>query len=202
MASAYPESGAFKGLRGVDEARRDGVHANAVSGKLERTRARQHLEARLGGAVVGSAESGALGAPRRDIDDSPRLPLLHPMPREGLRDQERSLQIGVQHRIPGGFVHVEYPVGGIQPGIVDEDVETAERIHGRLHAGGDRPSVRRRRRPPPRFARCRISLPGPLGRARTGADRTSRRGRPRPGTAGRWQGPARSPRRSRGPAFH
>ena len=69
-------------------------------------------------------------------------------PARGLGGEEQTLQIRVEHQIPGLFGDLERRLPDVDARVVDEDVEPAiARLHRRINAVGDAlPSCERRAR--------------------------------------------------------
>jgi hypothetical protein len=69
-----------------------------------------------------------------------------------LRDEERTLGVGVHHEVVVGLLEVAGPLGDAHPRVVHQDVERTERRLGRRDAGAHRGDVgdvhRNRMRPP------------------------------------------------------
>ena len=74
----------------------------------------------------------------------------------GPGDEERALGHHVVLQVPVGHGGLQQRLGDRQPGVVDDQVDPAEREHGRVERGRrPRPRRRRRRRPRSRRRRCR-----------------------------------------------
>ena len=86
---------------------------------------------------MGGAEARPVGAARGDIDDGAGPFLLDQAPREGLENQEWSFQVGLKDSVPVRLVHLQHTVGGVDSGIVDQDIETVEPVPGRRQTRGN-----------------------------------------------------------------
>src|SRR5206468_4719935 len=62
-------------------------------------------------------------------DDGTAALARHHRPSRGLRAEERPLEIHVEDEVPVLFAHLEERDAGIDAGVVDEDVQAAERLH-------------------------------------------------------------------------
>ena len=97
--------------------------------------ARQPHQAGLGRGVSGvvrAAHRRVQPGDRGDVDDASVLSLQHLAP-GGLREQKCAGQVDVEHLLP---LVERHRLGALAPGdasVVDEDVDLAERLHGRVH---------------------------------------------------------------------
>ena len=138
---------------------RDRVDRDAVLLQLDRHRARQAVDARLGRRVVGLAEVAEHAAHARRVDDAPAAALRDDLLREDLRAEERALEVHRDDGVPHGLVHLEEALVAEDAGVVDEDVDAAEGVDGGLDEGRRRPRPTRRCRGRRRPCRPRCGSP-------------------------------------------
>ena len=82
-------------------------------------------KAALGGVVGGHSGECNAGGDAEIVDDHTSLPKIR---EQGLGDQKRAVQVGVDHLAPGGEVQRGDGLGGTgDAGVVDEHVEAAGR---------------------------------------------------------------------------
>src|SRR5271157_3235146 len=74
---------------------------------------------------MGIAGGTRLAVHRSNVDDY-AAPLGYHLLRCSLRAQESTLEIHGQHKIPLSFVNIDNEAAGIEPGIVDQDVQSSE----------------------------------------------------------------------------
>ena len=140
--------------------------------------------------LFGPANSAVLAG---DVDDVAAHPLRDHRLRGGPGDQERALGHHVVLQVPVGDGGLQQRLGDRQPGVVDHQVDPAERQHGRVERGGDRVLV----------GHVGAHPDGDVGVARSRRPRRRpcrRPGRRRPRTRPRRPAAARSPCRSPTPA--
>ena len=82
------------------------------------------------GAVVGALEAPAGG----DADDAP-APLCEHVRRYGPAAQKRPEQVGADDPFPFVLGHVRHRAGGIDAGVVDQDIDRAEAVEAGMHHG-------------------------------------------------------------------
>ena len=123
-----------RGHAGVGAAGCNTVDADFVATPLERQRPRQPDDARLGGGVVGLANV-AEHRDRGRIDDAAAT-LRAQVRLRRLGHQERALQVDVQYLIPLRFAEFDGQGVAVDPGVVDDDVQSAERLDRPLHERG------------------------------------------------------------------
>ena len=113
-------------LRRVDQSRRHRVDCHVIGRELERQRLGQGHHAGLAGVVVPTAQCGMSAAseamftirPDRRDHQARRL----------LSAEERAFQIDVVHPIPRRLVELQRCGARVDAGVVDQDVEHAERL--------------------------------------------------------------------------
>ena len=123
------------------EARGNGVDADALVGHLEGRAARQRHHAGLGGRVVALAALGPPAEHARVVDDGPAAALDH-VGQHGARHAEDAVERHVDDAEPVLVLHVDDITGAAETGVVDDDVQVAERVDG---GGGERPHLLVRR---------------------------------------------------------
>ena len=107
-----------------------------VGGELEGDVFGEAPGAVLGGVVVGEADHrGVEGVDRGDVDDPAAAVLLDHPRRRGPREQVEAGQVDLDDALEGLRVQLAQRRHRIDPGVVDEDVEAAERLDRRA----DRP---------------------------------------------------------------
>lgn len=118
---------------GSYQPRRDSVHPHAgrqLTGEL----AGQVEQSRLARAVRTDVRPHAVGALGTDVDDCPAV-LAHPCPPGELDQAQRRLHVHREGVAPDlGLGFHQRAERGIGPGVVDEDVESAELPHGEIRA--------------------------------------------------------------------
>src|SRR6478735_4726845 len=112
--------------RGGDEAGSHGVHRDAERPQLQRQCRGDALHAGLGRRVV-HLTAVAQRRPAGQADDAAVLGLDHRRARR-LAAQEQAGQVGCYHRIPVLFGHLEQQIIAGDTGVVDQDVDSPERI--------------------------------------------------------------------------
>jgi hypothetical protein len=112
--------------------RRYGVDLDAVAGTLEREDPGQPGQACFGRAVVGLTEVAEKARGRARVDDAAVALLAHQTIGR-LADVESSLEVDVDHRLNHGVVHLVEGLVAQDARVVDQDVDTAERIDRGLH---------------------------------------------------------------------
>ena len=88
---------------GQDEAGGDRVHADVVLAPLHAHPARHHSQPRFAHRIRQDALQWCERVERVDVDDRPPVPLRDHLPTDGLRDEERSLEIDVQNVVVLGL---------------------------------------------------------------------------------------------------
>ena len=126
---------------GLDVARRERVHADAVARPLERVLGRHLDERGLGGGVGGDA--GPLPQPedRGDVDDGTGTLVRHQPPDGGDRDTAGAVEVDGEDLVPVGVGLVERGGGLGNTAVVDDDVDGAECGLGLGEGGVDRCAV-------------------------------------------------------------
>src|SRR6266516_3716078 len=114
--------GQVLGQLGGDVARRHGVDQHVARGQLLRHRLRKAEQAGLGGRVVGLPFVADQPHDAGDVDDAAPAALDHPARRE-LGEQERGLEVRIQHLVPVLLADPEQQVVLGDAGVVDEDVD-------------------------------------------------------------------------------
>ena len=108
-------------------------------GQLPGGRLRKANHARFAGAIVALAGVADEADDGGNVNDAARL-LLEKEARKGFGEQERALEIDVQHGVPVRFAHAHEPAVLGDAGVVDQDVHFAGRrddlVPRRLHARG------------------------------------------------------------------
>lgn len=105
----------------------DGIDPHALVGQRQRGDAGQLVHAAFRDVVGHLVGNGHDRVHRRHVDDRATALLDH-APGHRLRHQEHALQIDAQHPVEVLFLQLQ-EVGGLDgPGIVDEDIDTAERL--------------------------------------------------------------------------
>src|SRR5437762_10432586 len=117
--------GQVLGQLGGDVARRHGVDQHVARGQLLRHRLRKAEQAGLGGRVVGLPFVADQPHDAGDVDDAAPAALDHPARRE-LGEQERGLEVRIQHLVPVLLADPEQQVVLGEAGVVDEHVDRAE----------------------------------------------------------------------------
>ena len=115
----------------------DGVDGDAVAAELHGRDDREAGDAGLGRAVVGLAHVAVDARRRRRVDDAGVVGLAGlgalPPVRGGVpARREGALQVDLDDGVPLRLAHVGEHAVAEDPGVVDEDVETAEGVHGGL----------------------------------------------------------------------
>ena len=85
-----------------------------------------HQDASLGGVVMAVPGRRAFSFDGGDIDDGAPIPLGDHLPGSGLGAEEGAAQIVVDDQVPLLFGHVDEGAKGLEAGIVNQDVKTAE----------------------------------------------------------------------------
>ena len=117
----------------------DRVDGDAVARDLHRQRLGQTLNAEVGHVVGRGAGAPALAGDGRQIDDAAPLLLDHDR-HDSLAQEERAGQLDLEHLVPDGLVEIRQRhaiVAARIGGVVDEHVDTAERVHDGIHQGRD-----------------------------------------------------------------
>ena len=127
---------------------RDAVDQDVAAGVLLGHRLGEADEPGLAGRVVGLALVAGQSHDAGDVDDPPG-PALHHSLDHGPGRVEGALQVGVEHRVPVVVGQPEQDVVPGEPGVVDQDVDRAQRRLGGRDRGLDLGRRRRRRRPTP-----------------------------------------------------
>ena len=163
-------------------------------------RAREHAHAALGGRVRRVVEEGDVLVDRGHVDDAPAAAGVDHELRGGLRREERALEVDAEHQVVVLLADVHERLADLDAGVVDEDVEAAERrvriahellgLRGHAHVGAQRD------RRPAQLVRSR--RPPAALRRRRGGSAPPRRP-PRARSAGRWPRRCRWSCRSRAP---
>src|SRR4029077_20111071 len=104
----------------VDESRRDAIDGHAAAADLPGERSRHPGDSGFRGGIVDLAGVAARSHHGGDVDDAPRAGLHHSA-QHGFAEPEHRLEIGVDHRIPFGFLHTRREVVLGDTGVVDED---------------------------------------------------------------------------------
>jgi hypothetical protein len=86
-------------------------------------RMHQVLECGLAGSVGGGSRAGPSTGCRAAEDDGPAGCEQGP---EALHEEERALDVGVEHHVPGGFVHIAEAFDARLPGIEEGGVEVVD----------------------------------------------------------------------------
>ena len=125
----------------MEEARRDGVHADPPARPRHRELARQADQPGLGRGVrrvVRPLHRRVHAGDRGDVDDAAPLPRQH-VSAGGLREEERAGQVDVDHLLPLRQGHVLRLRRPGDAGVVHEDVDPAvggdRLVHDRLDVG-------------------------------------------------------------------
>src|SRR5262249_38339269 len=105
-------------------------HGDPVLPELERPDERHAHEPGLGGTVVRLPEVAAQAGRRRDVDDAPVPGVLHDEGRV-VAAVERPFEVHADDGVEVLLVHLHEGAVAHDPGVVDEDVELTERVHGR-----------------------------------------------------------------------
>src|SRR5882672_1646398 len=121
---------------GVDKSRRDAVDRDASAADLARQRAGHSGDAGLRRGIIDLPCVAARGDHGRDVDDAPGA-RLHHAAQHGLGEAEHRLEVGVDHRVPLGFLHAHGEVVLRDPRVVDEDRHRAVVLLEIRHDGID-----------------------------------------------------------------
>lgn len=109
--------------RRLDQAGRNGVGGDAVASSLESDSAGESDDSGLGRGVVRLSEVSS-PAHRGKGQDPAVASLLHGR-KHGTETEEAGREVGVQHSVPVSVVHVGRAVVADDPGIVDQDIDSA-----------------------------------------------------------------------------
>ena len=122
----------------VDDARQDGVAADAEGAELAREIPGHPVHRALGGDVGGSERHAHPGGRGRDVDDRASAARLHR--RHGALDAvEHAVEIDVDHPVPVVVLDlVDRRARSADAGIVHQHVEAAERRQPLLEPARDR----------------------------------------------------------------
>ena len=107
--------------------RRDRVDEDVALLALERERLREAVEAELGHRVVRLAEVAVDAGGRRGHDDAAVAGVAHVRPR-GVGDAERAEHVDLVDEVPVGLRHLRERDVAEDAGVVDDDVDLAERV--------------------------------------------------------------------------
>lgn len=110
--------------------RHDGVDAHACLPTFVSQRPGEADHTHLGAAVVGLAEVAVQAGIRRGVDDARTRLLPQDRPRS-TGDELRTEQVDLDDALDVGVRHVVERTVQRDAGVVDHDVETPERVHGR-----------------------------------------------------------------------
>ena len=105
----------------------DGIGLDVVLGALDGEHVREPDEPHLGGAVVGLSEVAEDAGSRRCRHDAAVALFAHQLPRR-LRHVERAAKVDGDDRVEQVGVHVVERLVTQDAGVVDDDVDLAERI--------------------------------------------------------------------------
>ena len=93
-------------------------------GQLAGDRPGEADHARLARRVVGLARVAHQARDAGDVDD-PAVPLPHHHRADGPAEEERPLEVGLDHLVPGVVLHAEHQAVPGDPGVIDQDVDLA-----------------------------------------------------------------------------
>ena len=113
---------------------RDRVRLDATACTLEGQDSGEPRESRLGRTVVRLTEVPEQTGSRGGTDDSPVALLAH----DGERrpgDVQGALQVDVDHRVDRVVIHLVECLVSQDPGVVDQDIDPAEGVHGGVDDG-------------------------------------------------------------------
>ena len=110
------------------------VHAHVVVGPLLRQDVHQSEHAHLRGTVVRLSEVAEYAGTRTGEDDAPVVLGVHQRPCR-VRHVGGAVQMDVDDDVPLVEGHVLECLVAQDAGVVDQDVDPAERVHGGLHDG-------------------------------------------------------------------
>ena len=138
---------------GLDQARRDAVHADVVRAEFVRQVARELHVGGLGDAIGADHRRAAQAADRRDDDDRP-VPALAHLGRDHLDQPVVGDDVVVEDlaELLVGDARLRAVIG-VRRGVADEDVDLAERARGSRRPDAAAPPCRRCWRRP--RSRCR-----------------------------------------------
>src|ERR1035437_2575870 len=124
---------------GLDETGGNRVHGDATAGQLPGGGLGEANHTRLAGPVIALSGVAYEADHRSNVNDAPRA-LLEQAAAECLGEEERALEVDVQHGIPVRLAHAHEQAVLGDAGIVDQDVHLAgggqDLLRGSLHAGG------------------------------------------------------------------
>ena len=121
-----------------DDARRDGVDTHSERAAVHGGRLRQADHAVLGGDVRNDRIASHQARERRGRDDGAAGTLLGELPETVAQPEEDSSEVDRDDLVEVVSRDLgEWREGSGNPGIDVEEVDTPERIEGRLHVGGD-----------------------------------------------------------------
>src|ERR1035437_3396954 len=125
--------------RGLDEPRGNRIHRNAPAGQLSRGGLGEANHTRLAGPVIALAGVADQADDRGNVHNAPRA-LLEQAAGKRLGEQERALEIDVQHGVPVRLAHAHDQTVLGDAGVVDQDVHLAgggqDLLRNGLYAGG------------------------------------------------------------------
>ena len=141
--------------RGLGRGRRDAVDRDVVAGQLLAERLGQRDDAGLRRRIGGGVRIALLAGDRGDVDDA-AVVLRDHQRHDGAAAQERPVEIDAHHLRPGlRRIFGDRHVGPGDAGVVDQDVDAAERRRPWRRARVRSPATRSRRRRTPRRGRFR-----------------------------------------------
>jgi hypothetical protein len=118
--------------RRVEGAGAERVDVDALVGPFEGHGARQLHQTAFGGVVGRPAGHGDEALDTAHVDDAAPAALDH-LRRHGAADQERAGEVGGHHLLPFRLAELQRRLANVDAGVVDQDVDVAERGDGLLH---------------------------------------------------------------------
>ena len=162
---------------GADVGRRDPVHRDGMRRELHRVLLHQQREPALAGAIgrVAASANPKGGAHRPEVHLAPAAAMGYLVPRGGLREKHRRLQVELIDLVERLLGHLEQRLLAVEADGVDQDVEPAVLAHDRLHRRADARDRMRVEgvagRPVPRAAEARRGRVRLLGATSRDGDR-------------------------------